>query len=144
MTMSAETDYSGYKECGHPEYRNTDAGPQLNDDCGCEPASTAMDIAEATAYRAAWNTEVKRLTRMSKSALAIEHRDALASQGATLIYGQYSKDELIRAVLGIRYPTAKLNEATHVVAHKPGEAWSACEWCAATVDAAMQKVEAGK
>jgi hypothetical protein len=28
-------DYSGYKDCGHPEYRNTGDGPQLND-CGCD------------------------------------------------------------------------------------------------------------
>ncbi len=33
MTMT--DDYTGYKPCGHPEYRNTDAGPQPND-CGCD------------------------------------------------------------------------------------------------------------
>ena len=29
------TGYTGYKPCGHPEYRNTGAGPQPND-CDCE------------------------------------------------------------------------------------------------------------
>jgi hypothetical protein len=31
---SATTDYTGYKPCGHPGYRNTHTGPQVND-CGC-------------------------------------------------------------------------------------------------------------
>lgn len=46
-----ETDYSGYKECGHPEYRKTADGPQPND-CGC----VGDNYAEASAAHAAINT----------------------------------------------------------------------------------------
>lgn len=48
---SIETDYSGYKECGHPEYRKTSDGPQPND-CGC----VGDNYAEASAAHAAINT----------------------------------------------------------------------------------------
>ena len=37
-TDSNGADYTGYKPCGHPEYRNTDAGPQPND-CGCDDSA---------------------------------------------------------------------------------------------------------
>jgi hypothetical protein len=47
--MQTETDYSGYKECGCPEYRNSDAGPQLNE---CEHDN----YAGASAAHAAINT----------------------------------------------------------------------------------------
>lgn len=32
----------GYKSCGHPEYRNTDAGPQPNN-CGCDDRDALVD-----------------------------------------------------------------------------------------------------
>jgi len=35
----ADIDYTGYKPCGHPEYRNTDAGPQPNE-CDCADTRT--------------------------------------------------------------------------------------------------------
>jgi hypothetical protein len=38
MTSTDSQDYSGYKECGHPEYRSTADGPQAND-CGCTTKS---------------------------------------------------------------------------------------------------------
>lgn len=41
--MNDTTDYSGYKECGHPEYGNTSDGPQPNN-CDCAEGS---DLAEA-------------------------------------------------------------------------------------------------
>jgi hypothetical protein len=51
MDESAEdADYSGYKECGHPEYRNTDAGPQVNDDCGCEPAADPRNVCRTCGF----------------------------------------------------------------------------------------------
>jgi len=47
MREEDREDFSGYKECGHPEYRNTGDGPQPND-CGCTD-SDEQDIRDVMA-----------------------------------------------------------------------------------------------
>ena len=83
---------------------------------------------EARMFREAASVSVNRLNRMSKAALAAEHTAILADQGMTSVYGgPRSKDELISAIMNLRYPVARLNMTTHVLYHQlPSEV---CEWC---------------
>jgi hypothetical protein len=89
----------------------------------------AMTADAARGFRAARDAEARRLTRISRVDLERENAAELALRDTRRIYGKLSKDELIREILGYRYPVARLNEATHVLYHAPGETWSACDWC---------------
>lgn len=60
-------------------------------------------------------------------------RQHLAAQGIQrLAGGPGTKDELVNAILAIEYPVALLNEAGHVLFHRSGQIWSACELCRPT------------
>jgi hypothetical protein len=85
---------------------------------------------EAAMFRAAHSAYVGRVSRMSRGRLADLHRADLAEQGRQILFGgPVTKDELVRALVELHYPTARLNMTTHVLHH--GEAdWSACEYCA--------------
>ncbi len=89
-----------------------------------------MTESEAREYRTMHDAEVRRLSRMTRKSLVIEDRSELASRGIERLYGgPGNKDEFIREILGYRYPVDKLNESIHVLYHKPGETWEACEHC---------------
>jgi hypothetical protein len=89
-----------------------------------------MTITEAQTFRAAHDAEVRKLSRKSRAELASIDAAELAARGMQRLYGgPHSKDELINEIIGFHYPLERLNETTHILYHKPGESWSACEWC---------------
>jgi hypothetical protein len=84
----------------------------------------------ALTYRQAHDTRVKALYRMTMPTLRGIEQAHLAEQGYRRVSGgPVSKDELVNAILATEYPVGLLNETTHVMHHKPGETWSACEFC---------------
>ena len=93
--------------------------------------TTAFSTAEsAQAYRQAHDARVKELYRTALPALRDLERDQLARQGLRRVFGgPVSKDELVSAILATEYPAERLNEAGHVLYHKLGETWSACNFC---------------
>ena len=85
---------------------------------------------EAHAYRAAHDAEVKALAKMTRAQLATLETAGLRDAGQVRIMGgPASKDELIRAIIDRKYPREQMNLASHVLYHKPGERWSACQIC---------------
>jgi hypothetical protein len=85
---------------------------------------------EARAHRADHDNYAKAISRMTKAELAILYRREMAIRGTELLYGgPGSKDEFISAIMNLNYPAALMNETSHVLYHKPGENWSACEHC---------------
>ena len=90
-----------------------------------------MNETEARTFRAAYGAAVTRYTHMSKAALMTEERGLMEEQGIQRVYGgPVSKDEFISSVLNLRgYTIAKVNEATHVIAHETP--WPDCEHCQA-------------
>lgn len=88
-----------------------------------------MTEPEAREFRARHDADVRRLSRMSRARLAETDAQELASRGIQRLYGQLSKDELIAEILGYRYPREQYDETTHILYHKPGEIWSACDIC---------------
>jgi hypothetical protein len=92
--------------------------------------SITMTNDEALAFMTARDREARELYRMTKADLAAIYQGELAARGLTLLCGgPASRGELGNDILTLRYPTATLNLAIHVVHHKPGEHWSACEHC---------------
>lgn len=90
-----------------------------------------MTETEARTLREAANAAVRRYSRMTRAQLAAEHRQLQADRGIeTLWGGPGTKDELVAGTLELRgYGVARLNEATHVVAHDV--VWPDCQWCQA-------------
>lgn len=85
---------------------------------------------EAAALHAGWDTYLAALSRFRRNELAATYRVALFNRGQEILYGgPATKDELISALLLLRYPAAQQYEAIHVLWHKPGESWSACQHC---------------
>ena len=95
-------------------------------------ATATMTTEQAGELRKAYGAEVTRLSRMSKTALAIEERRLMAAQGIQRVYGgPFLKDEFISSVLNLRgYKAERLNEAIHVLHHSDA-AWDACGHCTA-------------
>jgi len=92
--------------------------------------TTTMDAEKARAFRDGYEQQVKALSRTSRRQLEIIDRTELRAHGITRIMGSLSKDELIRDILDLRgFSKDLLNESTHWLYHKPGEPWSACEFC---------------
>lgn len=88
----------------------------------------------ADALRAARDSDVRALSRMTRHELVVLERAELAAAGfERLAGGPTSKQELISEIVNRRYPIARQNEAIHVLHHQPGEVWSACEFCACQV-----------
>ncbi len=50
---TTDIEYTGYKECGHPEYRNTAAGPQPSH-CACAEADGSVRVAATDIEVADW------------------------------------------------------------------------------------------
>lgn len=89
-----------------------------------------MDQTQAAQLRIEHDHYVRQIWRKPVHELKTIYRRELADRGTQLLYGgPAGKDELTNAIVGLRYPVAQLNESTHVLYHKPGEYWSACEWC---------------
>lgn len=88
-----------------------------------------MNETQARTLREAHDGYVKSIYRKPKSTLAGLYREELAAQGTTILFGgPASKDELVSALVELRYPLAKMNESIHVLYH--GEfANDACEYC---------------
>ena len=90
-----------------------------------------MNETEARVYRVAYDSAVKRYSKMTKRALIAEEQAVMADLGRRRVFGgPVSKDEYISAVLELRgYTIAKWNESTHVVAHDVP--WPDCPHCQA-------------
>ena len=93
-----------------------------------------MNEAEARTLREAASAAVRRYSRMSRSALRVENAAAQEIAGIQHVFGgPVTKDELVSDTLELRgYGIAKLNEATHVLAHDVF--WPDCQWCQAADD----------
>lgn len=98
---------------------------------------TTSDMSKdfAHALQAARDSDVRALSRMTRHELAALERSELAAIGREHIFGgPVTKDELLSAIVNMRYPIARQNEAIHVLHHdpQPGQVgtWSACKFCA--------------
>jgi hypothetical protein len=88
-----------------------------------------MNETQARTLREAHDAYVKRLSRRTLPALHGDYRNELAANGRQLLMGgPVTRDELISALAELRYPAAKLNEASHVIGHQ-ARGWSACNFC---------------
>ena len=91
---------------------------------------TPMSELQARTIREARDGYVQSLSRKTKAALAALHREELAALGREILFGgPASKTELITALVELRYPLAKLNEAIHVLYHSAEFPNDACEHC---------------
>jgi hypothetical protein len=92
--------------------------------------TSTMTRDEAQALRTAHDTDARLLSRKPKYELVAIERSELAAAGRERIFGGMSKDELVASILALRgFGIERMNEATHVLHHQPGEKWSACGWC---------------
>ena len=97
---------------------------------------TLMTADQAREFRAAHDERARVLTRMTRAALRDLRATRFRNEGIIWISGgPSSKDELVRDLLERDYPIDTLNETIHVLYHKPGENWSACEHCGPAVGA---------
>lgn len=96
---------------------------------------TLMTTAQAEDYLYRHDTEARRLTRMTKTALRElrDQRDQAAGitrWGPVIGGGAWSKDELVNHLLAEEFPVDQLNEAIHGKYHVTGRGGSsACEYC---------------
>lgn len=61
------------------------------------------------------DTYVRSLNRLTKANLAAVYRRELAKRGREILYGgPASRDELLSAIVDLRYPLAEMNEARQV------------------------------
>lgn len=89
-----------------------------------------MNETQARILREAHDGYVKSIYRKPKAQLATMYRAELAAQGTTLVYGgPASKDELVSALVELRYPLAKMNESIHVLWHTGEIRNEVCEYC---------------
>jgi hypothetical protein len=100
-----------------------------------------MSKTAAELFQREHDASARTLTRMTKTALRSRFINDLAEDGMqSLSVNNYSKDELISAILNLSFPIAKLNEAIHVRYH---DEWKndACDYCraeTAMIDPAAQ------
>jgi hypothetical protein len=91
----------------------------------------------AAAYRARHDARVKALSRLGATTLRELEGAQLAAQGVQRVAGgPASRDELVGAIVDAEFPRALMDEASHVLYHKPGETWGACQWCQPRVSTA--------
>lgn len=89
-----------------------------------------MNELQARLIREAHDGYVHLLARKPKAELARLYGEELAAHGRTLLFGgPASKDELIGALVEMRYPLVKMNESIHVLYHTPEIVNEICEWC---------------
>ena len=90
-----------------------------------------MNETQARTIREAHDGYVKSIYRKPKAALAQMYRSELADRGQYILFGgPSSKDELVSALVELRYPLVKMNESVHVLYHVDGITNDICEWCA--------------
>lgn len=88
-----------------------------------------MNQTEAATFRLAHDAYVKRLDKLSTGKLKFEYKRELAERNTySVMGGPRSKDELISALVELRYPIKKLNESIHTMAHD-AQPWPDCEFC---------------
>jgi hypothetical protein len=86
---------------------------------------------QARTIREAHDGYVKSIYRKTARELSFMYRLALADRGREILLGgPSSKDELISALVELRYPLASMNESVHVLYHRDGITNDACEQCA--------------
>ena len=89
-----------------------------------------MDTFQAVEIRDQYNKDLKRLNRATMPTLRDTYAAQLKQRGIETVYGgPVTREEHMNAILNERYPRAQMDEVTHVLYHKPGENWSACEHC---------------
>jgi hypothetical protein len=89
-----------------------------------------MNETQARIIREAHDSYVKTIYRKPKTTLAHMYRQELADRGREILYGgPASKDELISALVELRYPLASMNESVHVLYHTDGITNEICEQC---------------
>lgn len=89
-----------------------------------------MNEIQARTLREAHDGFVSRISRMTKAQLGSLYRGDLVERGQTVVYGgPASKDELISALVELRYPLAQMNESIHVLYHVDGITSEVCEYC---------------
>jgi hypothetical protein len=89
-----------------------------------------MNETQARTIREAHDGYVQSIYRKPKTTLANMYRQELADRGTySLFGGPASKDELISALVELRYPLASMNESVHVLYHVDGITNDACEHC---------------
>jgi hypothetical protein len=89
-----------------------------------------MNETQARTIREAHDSYVKSIYRKPRATLAHMYRQELADQGIRLVYGgPASKDELISALVELRYPLASMNESVHVLYHVDGITNDVCKQC---------------
>lgn len=86
-----------------------------------------MNETQARVFREAHDHYVKTISRKSKTQLVTLTDQEMTVYGGTR---HWSKDELVSALVELRYPLAKLNESIHVLYHVDGITNDVCEWCA--------------
>ena len=93
--------------------------------------TATMTRDQASALRTAHDTDAKLLNSKTKAELVAIERSELAAAGRTRAYGgPVTRQEYLSAILNLRYPITRLNEAIHVLHHQPGIVGSsACQWC---------------
>jgi hypothetical protein len=89
-----------------------------------------MNETQARTIREAHDGYVKSIYRKHLTTLAHMYRQELTARGMYLAYGgPASKDELISALVELRYPLASMNESVHVLYHVDGITSDVCEQC---------------
>ena len=89
-----------------------------------------MDETQARIFSEARSAYIGRLARMTRVSLAAELTSELEECGRVLVFGgPTSKDELMSELVGIRYPRARFNEATHVLHHTADVRNEICAYC---------------
>jgi hypothetical protein len=112
--------------------------PELDDNPPAPPGAggatdqgdAPMNETQARTIRIAHDGYVKTIYRKPKTTLAHMYREELAARGQyNLFGGPASKDELISALVELRYPLASMNESVHVLYHVDGISNDACDQC---------------
>jgi hypothetical protein len=89
-----------------------------------------MNETQARTIREAHDGYVKSIYRKPAAQLAAMYRQELAARGYDiLVGGPVGRDELISALVLLRYPLASMNESVHVLYHRDGITNDACEQC---------------
>lgn len=89
----------------------------------------AMTAVQARQFMDAYNATVRTLDRTSKAKLAEIERRELADRGITRLYGTMSREDLLKSIVDMRFPSERWQLANHTLYHNTGDNWSACQYC---------------
>lgn len=88
-----------------------------------------MSADDAKSLRASHDAHARKLSKTSKTELHSIYASELLAHGARLLAGgPVSRDELVNAILTLRYPQAQMDLSTHVLYHET-DGWTACQYC---------------